>query len=85
MLINKQNDKQMEPLDNDIPIRKPAKVKSILQLTFEKNFYTVSSLLDLLRVDIEYLVQLTGIQKAFFIEHKESEQKQFSISELKIK
>lgn len=39
MLINKHNYKQMEPLDNEIPIKKPAKVKTILQLIFEKNFY----------------------------------------------
>lgn len=61
MSINKKGYKILEPLDNEISISSPMKVKSILQLLFEKGIYSVSNLMDDLKVDQEFLTYLTGI------------------------
>lgn len=85
MSINKKGYKQLEPLDNEIPIEHPMKLKSILQLLFEKKISTVSGLMDELKVDQSFLSFLTGIEERFFINHLGQENKRFSISELGLK
>lgn len=85
MLINKKDYKKIEPLDNVIPVKSATKVKSILQLLFEENLYTVSSLLDELNVDIKFLSQLTGIHETFFLSHQNNEERRFTVSELKVR
>jgi len=73
-----------EPLDDKIPISRPMKIKSILQLLFEKGIYTVSTLMDELKVDQEFLTILTGIEKEFFDQYRQKEQKVFTTSVLSL-
>ena len=75
----------MEPLDDKIPVSRPSKMKSILQLVFEKELVTMSDLLDELKVDQEFLTQITGIEKEFFITYLQNERKRFTMSELVVK
>ncbi|MEK5040361.1 spr1629 family repressor/antitoxin [Sporosarcina sp. FSL K6-3457] len=82
MSINKKGYKTLEPLDDKISISRPMKIKSILQLLFEKGIYSVSSLTEELKVDIEFLTILTGIEKEFFDKYRQNEQKVFTTSEL---
>ncbi|BDH60701.1 ImmA/IrrE family metallo-endopeptidase [Lysinibacillus sp. PLM2] len=82
MSINKKGYRKLEPLDIDIPIEHPMKIQSILQLLFEKGVYTVSSLMDDLKVDIEFLSMITGINTTFFEQYQNKEQRVFSISDI---
>ncbi|AXI00764.1 ImmA/IrrE family metallo-endopeptidase [Sporosarcina sp. PTS2304] len=85
MSINKKGYKKIEPLDDKILVNRPTKVKSVLQLVFEKGLITLSDLLDELKVDQEFLTQLTGIEKEFFFKYLQKERKSFTMSELVIK
>lgn len=82
MSINKKGYRKLEPLDKEIPIEHPMKIQSILQLLFEKGVYTVSSLMDDLKVDIEFLAMITGINTTFFEQYHNKEQRTFSISDI---
>lgn len=83
--INQKGYKVLEPLDKEIPINRPTKVKSILQLLFDKGLYTVSELMDELKVDQSFLTLLTGIENDFFERHRTNENKKFSVNELGFK
>lgn len=85
MSINKKGYKALEPLDDEISIGSPMKMKSILQLLFEKGIYSVSNLMDDLKVDQEFLTNLTGIEKEFFDKFRQMEQKIFTTKELAFK
>ncbi len=85
MSINRKGYKTLEPLDNVIAISRPSKMKSILQLLFEKGIYSVSSLMDDLKVDQTFLTILTGIEKEFFDRYQQKEEKVFTMSELTLK
>lgn len=82
MSINKKGYRKIEPLDNEIPISRPMKMKSILQLIFEKGIFTVSGLMDDLKVDQEFLTMITGIEKEFFTNYRLKERKDFTVNEL---
>ncbi|MDI2588065.1 ImmA/IrrE family metallo-endopeptidase [Psychrobacillus sp. NEAU-3TGS] len=83
--INQNGYKVVEPLDRDIPISRPTKVKSILQLLFDKGLYTVSEIMDEFKVDQSFLTLLTGIENDFFERHRQNENKKFSVKELGFK
>lgn len=84
MSMSKKGYRKLEPLDNDIPIEHPMKIQSVLQLLFEKGVYSVSSLMDDLKVDIGFLSMITGINEDFFEKHQNTEQRTFSISDIRI-
>lgn len=82
--INRKGYKYVEPLDEVIPLHTPTKVKSILQLLFEKNIMSLTSLTENLRVDEQFLIMLTGIEPDFFYAYAEQEPKQFSVANLEV-
>jgi Zn-dependent peptidase ImmA (M78 family)/DNA-binding XRE family transcriptional regulator len=84
MSINKKGYRKLEPLDSEIPTELPMKVQSILQLLFEKGIYSVSGLMDDLKVDTPFLSLITGIDEAFFEKYQATEQRTFSISDISI-
>ncbi|WP_025148443.1 XRE family transcriptional regulator [Bacillus sp. H1a] len=83
--LNKQGYKVREPLDDEIKIMKPGKVKSILQLLFDRNYLSLGTLLDTLKVDVEFLSNLTGIEKEFFEKYQNDLAKEFTVSDLNLK
>lgn len=84
MSINKKGYRKEEPLDNVLPIEKPMKIKSILQLVFEKKLINLEKLTDELKVDVKFLADITGIEEEFFVKFQEKEQEKFTINDLKI-
>lgn len=84
MSINKKGYRKNEPLDSDIPIERPMKIRSILQLLFEKKIISLEHLTDELKVDISFLTIITGIEEDFFKKYANIEQQSFSINDLKI-
>lgn len=85
MSINKKGYKITEPLDKEIPINRPTKVKSILQLLFDNGLYTVSEIMDELKVDLSFLTLLTGIEIEFFEKHQQNENRKFTVTDLHFK
>ncbi|WP_029265716.1 spr1629 family repressor/antitoxin [Virgibacillus alimentarius] len=84
IVINKKGYKVSEPLDNQIPIERPTKIKSILQLLFDEGLYSVSELINELKVDQSFLTILTGIEEEFFITNRQKENKVFTVNELQL-
>lgn len=82
--INKYDYKKIEPLDDIISIKRPTKIKSILQLLFEKNLLSVEELLTNLLVDLPFLINLTGIEEEFFLKYLNTE-KEFTLTDLELK
>ncbi|EJS68649.1 spr1629 family repressor/antitoxin [Bacillus cereus] len=83
--LNKQGYKIREPFDDEIKIMKPGKVKSILQLLFDRNYLSLGTLLDTLKVDVEFLSNLTGIEREFFEKYHNDLAKEFTVSDLNLK
>lgn len=83
--VNRKGYKHVEPLDDTILLDKPAKVKSVLQLLFEKNILSLRELLDLLKVNSVFLSRLTGIENEFFEQYLQKGKSQFSITHLDVK
>lgn len=82
MSLSRKQYKVCEPLDDKIPVVPPSKVRSLLQLLFEKDLYSVAGLLEELHVDVRFLTYLTGIEAAFFERFMPQEQKVFTMNEL---
>lgn len=85
IMLNRLNYKEVEPLDRQLSVPQPGKVKSIFQLLFEKKYVSLNELLDLLGADIELLTKLTGIETNYFKQYQYQSARQFSIEDLKFK
>ena len=85
MQLHRNDYKVKEPLDDVIAISKPGKIRSILQLLFEKEHMTLEDLLDMLKVDVEFLINLLGVDQDFFSKYATNIAKQFTIAELQSK
>ena len=83
--LSRQGYKIREPLDDEIKIMKPGKVKSILQLLFDRKYLSLGTLLDMLKVDVEFLSNLLGIEMSFFEQYQSEIAKEFTISDLNLK
>lgn len=84
MSINKNGYRKEEPLDAVLPIEKPMKVRSILQLILEKKIIDLEQLTEELKVDIKFLACITGIEEEFFVKYLDTNQQSFSINDLKL-
>ncbi|MCM3169002.1 spr1629 family repressor/antitoxin [Peribacillus frigoritolerans] len=83
--LNNKGYKIQEPLDDNLKIMRPGKIRSILQLLFDKNYLSLRTLLDTLMVDIEFLSNLLGIELEFFEKYQIEMSKEFTVSDLNIK
>ncbi|WP_255287099.1 hypothetical protein [Bacillus cereus] len=64
---------------------KPGKVKSILQLLFDRKYLSLGVLLDLLMVDVGFLSNLLGIEMGYFEKYQNELAKEFTVSYLNLK
>lgn len=85
IMLNRLKYKEIEPLDRELQVPRPGKIKSILQLLFEKKYLSLEELLDSMEVDIGYLTNLTGIESNFFKQYQSQQAQQFSITDLDYK
>lgn len=65
-VIAKKGYKKSEPLDEIIPIKKPGKIASILDMILKSNQLTVGELMDNQRVSTKFLVEHLDLEKNFF-------------------
>jgi len=70
VLLHRKGYKIKEPLDNEIPIMRPGKVRSGFQIILEKNFTSVDNLLSYFNFELELLADLLNIEMAFFEKYK---------------
>lgn len=82
MGINKKGYKVIEPLDDAIKINKPGKVRSVLQLLFEREYLSLEALLDNHKIELEFLTKILDIERSFFEKYKTNITKDFSVSDL---
>lgn len=85
MSINKNDYKRKEPLDDIIPLERPNKVRSIFRLLFEEGLLSPSEITESLKIDLEFLSMVTGIELKFFRKYIPERQKIFSKKDLTIK
>ncbi|WP_147803337.1 helix-turn-helix domain-containing protein [Alkalicoccus halolimnae] len=81
--INKMGYRKLEPLDKEIPLQRPGKIKSILQFLFENKVIKLENILSSLELEEEFLSVLTGIDKDFFKKYKEHTSRTYSIADFK--
>lgn len=70
-LINKNNYRTFEILDDEIVVKRPSKVRSMLN-TILSNLLTVDSMFGALKVDGNFLSHLLSIQPQFFDKYKKT-------------
>ncbi|MFS0591763.1 XRE family transcriptional regulator [Cytobacillus horneckiae] len=83
--IHQDGYKTEEPLDDEIKIMRPGKIRSILQFLFENNYLSLATILETLMVDIEFLSNLLGIEEDFFRKYQRKVSKEFTVSDLNFK
>ena len=62
--------KVIEPLDEDIPIVRPGKVRALLSLILENNLLSLDQFLDTYSIDSTFLESLLGIDEDVLKEYK---------------
>ncbi|BBD21900.1 XRE family transcriptional regulator [Streptococcus constellatus] len=70
--IAKKKYKVVEPLDEDIPIRRPSKVKSILDVILTNGLASLTTLTSQHKVHLKYISELFSFDTSFFDKYKES-------------
>lgn len=71
--ISKKDYKVMEPLDKDLPIKQPSKVRSILDVILSNNLTTVSAITSQQKVHLNYISQLFSFAPSFFDKYQNKE------------
>lgn len=69
--LNRNNLRKKEPLDEDIPIIKPGKIRALLNFVFEKHIFILKDFLDQHGIEITFLESLLGIDQGFLSKFKE--------------
>ena len=63
--LNKRKFKVVEPLDEEIPIIRPGKIRALLNFTFENHLIMLNVLLDKYKIELSFLESLFAIDKGF--------------------
>ncbi|QGZ27077.1 ImmA/IrrE family metallo-endopeptidase [Streptococcus ruminicola] len=69
-LITKKNYKIIEPLDKEIPLKLPGKLKSILDVILSNELISLEQMLTELRVNSDFFCQLFSIDSEFFDKYR---------------
>ncbi|MEJ8766867.1 XRE family transcriptional regulator [Oceanobacillus sp. HCA-5259] len=64
--LNRKNYKLMEPLDDEIVIMKPGKIRSSFEAIFEKDVRSVEDVLGYLKFELKSLASLLDVEQEFF-------------------
>lgn len=69
--LNRNDLRKKEPLDEDIPIVKPGKIRALLNFIFENHILILKDFLDQHDIEMLFLESLLGIDKGFLTRFKE--------------
>lgn len=70
--LNKNNMRKKEPLDEDIPVVKPGKIRALLHFVFENHLLLLNDFLESYNIELLFLESLLGIDAEFLAKFKES-------------
>ncbi|WP_242258275.1 XRE family transcriptional regulator [Streptococcus thoraltensis] len=77
-LIYKKKYRLLEPLDDDIVVKRPTKVRSIFNVVFDNNLITIEQFLKTNKITLDFLSHLFYVEKSFFEQFISSEINDFS-------
>ncbi|MZU11653.1 ImmA/IrrE family metallo-endopeptidase, partial [Bifidobacterium longum] len=63
--LNKYNMRDKEPLDEDIPIVQPGKIRALLHFVFENQLLLLSDFLDKYNIELSFLANLLSVDEDF--------------------
>lgn len=69
--LNKYRMRQKEPLDEDIPVVRPGKIRALLQFIFENQLVVLNDFLERYNIEYQFLESLLGIDEGFLLKFKE--------------
>lgn len=69
--INQKNYKKNEPLDEDIAVIRPGKIRSLLDLIFSNQLFSLNDILNDYYIDRYFLESLLGLEKGFLEKYLE--------------
>lgn len=75
--LHKKNYQTLEPLDDQIPPVRPGRVKSLIQLLFDKCIISISDLESEFYITPLFLTNLFGLDKGFFDHYMQSKKEYF--------
>lgn len=79
MSINKKKYKCFEPLDDEIPISKPAKINSIVNHLLNRQLISTEDIIEDWLVDLNLICDLTGIDLQLFKDYEEKNKQKNNI------
>ncbi|WP_320628448.1 hypothetical protein [Listeria monocytogenes] len=75
--LNRKNYKKNEPLDEDIAIIRPGKVRSLLDLIFKNHLFSLNDILNDYYIDRSFLESLFGIENKFLSKYSEESNREY--------
>ncbi len=75
--LNRKDYKKNEPLDEDIAIVRPGKVRSLLNLIFKNHLFSLDDVLNDYYINRSFLESLFGIENKFLIKYSEESNREY--------
>lgn len=75
--LNRKDYKKNEPLDEDIAIIRPGKVRSLLDLIFKYHLFSLNDILNDYYIDRSFLESLFGIENKFLSKYSEESNREY--------
>ncbi|WP_314062520.1 XRE family transcriptional regulator [uncultured Vagococcus sp.] len=75
--LNRKDYKKNEPLDEDIAIIRPGKVRSLLDLIFKNHLFSLNDILNDYYIDRSFLESLFGIEHKFLSKYSEESNREY--------
>ncbi|MCP8856784.1 helix-turn-helix domain-containing protein [Latilactobacillus fuchuensis] len=78
--LNRNGFRTEEPLDADIPIVKPGKVRALISFIFENKLLKMNDFLDQYQIEAEFLATLLAIETTFIAQFEQLNTKEYYFS-----
>ncbi|MBC1483296.1 spr1629 family repressor/antitoxin [Listeria immobilis] len=75
--LNRKGYKKNEPLDEDISIIRPGKVRSLLDLIFKNHLFSLNNILNDYYIERSFLESLLGIENEFLSKYSEESNREY--------
>ncbi|MBM5607646.1 helix-turn-helix domain-containing protein [Listeria ivanovii] len=75
--LNRKGYKKNEPLDEDISIIRPGKVRSLLDLIFKNHLFSLNDILNDCYIERSFLESLLGIENEFLSKYSEESNREY--------
>ncbi|MGC6768953.1 ImmA/IrrE family metallo-endopeptidase [Enterococcus sp. LJL51] len=75
--LNKKSYKKNEPLDEDIAVVRPGKIRSLLDLIFKNHLFSLNDVLNDYYINRSFLESLLGLEKNFLTKYSEESAREY--------